>query len=207
MKVLNILLSLLIVYTTASAQQDSLGKITITGNGDTVTMTKEREPKVTMLNSREVRVETYHPKPLLLNGQPVFYDVTDNNEMDALMATEASKNSTAEYKMLTTMIDSAIDSIKNDLPSGTYSYKLENMTIDTDGSVAYYETDSMQWFKPGYKDCIPLSTLAGSQQPGQRINNIIAATISKMRYTPFIWKGVATPFHSGFSYKFKIGNF
>lgn len=134
-----------------SAQGDTV----MLSRGDVMLMSAGRERNITVGGKQKTFIAE-QPKPLLLNGQEIFYYTDADNDTAAFMMKDgvpvrhnrADSMLTDTYiqawKQVSQTVDSCMEMYEDHINDCIYSFAIYNIVADTTGRVVYFETEGIK---------------------------------------------------------------
>lgn len=196
------LLCAFVLFSSFRNEYERYGETIITQRGDEITFSKPKEREVVVGKSKIKRsVTTEPPVPILLNGKRI-YNLMDYPDKDRTKDSTLFNIGSREYTIFREMIELAIAGEMSNLLKGDYICMVTNLVVNDKGYIAYYETEGLQkhlfsgnpFNKPRTQPINPTSAYI--------INHIIDKQAGKMRFTPLLIDGKATPYLTSFTFHF-----
>lgn len=176
------------------------GRVIITNKGDKIMMEPMHDRTVHIANKDVSSTVTVgDQRPLLLNGKEIYYFKDHKEDPFGLEEMKLWKN---EYAKLNEQIDKTLAEEKKQLPDGYYEYRIEQMVVDEQGAIVYYQPKSLVRLILKEDKIVPAEIPAAS---AQIVEEKIKSILNTYRYTPFMHQGKATPYLSSYSYLFNVG--
>lgn len=202
MKRIGLLAFTLLTLNSFATDKAADGKTITTIKGDVIVFSAIGSKTAHIANSNTTRTIAYgEEKPILLNGQTIYYVKGDNDTVDNFRNWQEwiDAHLAAEEKM-----NEAIKAEKRQLPKGSYYYEMKNMVIAADGKLVYYETDGIVRRKysettkqlPGH---LPIP--AGIEAS---INSKLQVATDNLAYTTMIVGGYATAYYNHYTFTFSV---
>ncbi|MBW7912796.1 MAG: hypothetical protein H3C54_03645 [Taibaiella sp.] len=196
------LLCLLIAFSSFRNERERYGETIITQRGDEVTFSKPKEREVIVRNVNTKRtIATERSVPALLNGKRI-YDLKKYPDVDRTKDSTKFLVTQHTYELLHNALANAISKEMGYLANGNYICELNNVVVDENGFIAYYESkgllkhifDGNPFNKPRTQPINSTSTYI--------IKRIIDNQVNKLQFRPLAINGDATPYLTRFTFYF-----
>lgn len=178
------------------------GETVITKRGDEVTFSKPKEREVIITNSNKKRtIAIERSAPALLNGKRI-YDLKKYPDLDRTKDSTKFLVMHHAYETFHDCIANAISGEMNYLQRGNYICEINNVVVNENGFIAYYETEGLlkhifdgnPFNKPRTQPINPTSSYI--------IKQIIDHQVNKIQFRSLVINGDVTPYLTRFTFYF-----